>query len=118
MKFKSIRRTGGPDAARLVDLEKLSKLIEAEVPEVQTTGRSIPFHQALALRTVMHALREERIRLSVSLDELARRTGIDKSYLSRLETARQENVTLVTVERVAKALNKRVEFVLRDEVSV
>lgn len=117
MKFKSVRRAGGPSPERLAQLESLSAQLEAEVPEVATTGRSVPFHQALAVRAIMHALREVRIGLGLSLDDMAARTGMDKSYLSRLETFRQENVTLVTVERVARALRKRVEFVIVDEGS-
>ena len=62
----------------------------------------------------MNALRNVRLGLGWSLDDLTAPTGIDKSYLSRLETSRQENITLVTVEKVARALNKRVEFALID----
>ena len=117
MKFKSVRREGLPTAEKLAELEALSALVEAEVPNVETTGQSVPFHQGLALRAIMHSLRDVRIGLGWSLDDLAAKTGIDKSYLSRLETSRQENVTLVTVEKVARALRKRVEFSLVDEES-
>lgn len=114
MKFKSVRREGQPAPDKLAELEALSALVEAEVPEVQTTGQSVPFHQALALRAIMHALKGVRVERGWSLDDLAARTGMDKSYLSRLETARQGNVTLATIEKVAKALRKDVKIVLVD----
>ena len=82
MKFKSERRKGLPNPEKLAELEALSALVEAEVPHIGTTGQSAPFHHNLALRAIMHALRNVRLGLGWSLDDLAARTGIDKSYLS------------------------------------
>jgi XRE family transcriptional regulator, regulator of sulfur utilization len=57
-------------------------------------------------RTAMRikALREAR---AFSQEELAKRAGISRGYLARLETARQDP-TLTTLEKLAKALRVKV----------
>lgn len=50
------------------------------------------------------AVREQRKRLDVSQEELAMRIDADQAYVSRIE-AGQMNVTLETVEHVARALH-------------
>jgi transcriptional regulator with XRE-family HTH domain len=49
-------------------------------------------------------LRESR---AFSQEELAKRAGISRGYLARLETARQDP-TLSTLEKLAKALRVKV----------
>jgi len=49
-------------------------------------------------------LREAR---ALSQEELAKRAGISRGYLARLETARQDP-TLTTLETLAKALGVKV----------
>ena len=57
-------------------------------------------------RTAMRIkkLREAR---AFSQEELAKRAGISRGYLARLETARQDP-TLTTLEKLAKALRVKV----------
>jgi len=57
-------------------------------------------------RTAMRIkkLREAR---AFSQEELAKRAGISRGYLARLETARQDP-TLSTLEKLAKALRVKV----------
>ena len=57
-------------------------------------------------RTAMRSktLREAR---AFSQEELAKRAGISRGYLARLETARQDP-TLTTLEKLAKALRVKV----------
>ena len=58
------------------------------------------------------AVKIERNRLNVSQEELAMRIGADQAYVSRIE-AGQMNVTLETVEQIAKALQVDVVDLLR-----
>jgi transcriptional regulator with XRE-family HTH domain len=55
-----------------------------------------------------------RRRSGLSLADLAKRTGIDKAYLSRLENAQQGNTTLETLRRVAQALGKELVLGFND----
>jgi transcriptional regulator with XRE-family HTH domain len=61
-------------------------------------------------RTAMRikTLREAR---AFSQEELAKRAGISRGYLARLETARQDP-TLTTLEKLAKALRVKVTELL------
>ena len=69
----------------------------------------------VALLQVMHRLKAVREGLGLSLADLAERSGIDKAALSRLETGRNPNPSLGTVNRVATALGKRVRLTIEDD---
>ena len=114
MKFKSQKLDKPFDSATRAEIEATTAQLEAEIPNIKTTGVSLPFHETLALMSLMASLREVRQKLGLSLDEVAVRSGIDKSYLSRLETNRQENVTLSTIDKIARALKMQVRLVLVD----
>ncbi len=58
------------------------------------------------------ALREQS---GLSLADLETLTGIDKAALSRLENGQVDNPTYSTLDRVAKALKKRLRLVLDDD---
>lgn len=49
-------------------------------------------------------LRRYRVALGLSQEKLALEAGIDRSYVGRVERG-SENVTIVTLEALAKALN-------------
>ncbi|MDA8189579.1 MAG: helix-turn-helix domain-containing protein [Dehalococcoidales bacterium] len=56
------------------------------------------------VRSFGEAMREERERRGWSKNELARRSGLDPSYIYRLETGRVVSPSIETVRRVADAL--------------
>jgi transcriptional regulator with XRE-family HTH domain len=60
------------------------------------------------MATKIKALREQR---KMTQEQLAERAGIGRSYLARLETARQDP-TLSTLEKIAKALRVKVAKLL------
>lgn len=62
-------------------------------------------------RTAMR-IRQLRIEREMSQRELAARSGISRGYLTRLEAA-QQDPTLGTLERLAKALKVPVEKLLK-----
>jgi transcriptional regulator with XRE-family HTH domain len=61
------------------------------------------------LAVKLKALREQR---GLSQEELAAAAGLSRTYLARLETARQDP-TLSTIEKLAKALNVDVAKLLK-----
>ena len=56
------------------------------------------------MATKIKALRERR---RLTQEQLAERAGVSRTYLARLETARQDP-TLSTLEKLAKALGVKV----------
>jgi hypothetical protein len=55
----------------------------------------------------LSALRRERLRQGLSLAEVAVRTGMSKTELSKLETGKLSNPTVATLRTYARALGKR-----------
>jgi transcriptional regulator with XRE-family HTH domain len=64
------------------------------------------------IKTMALRLRELRKERGISQEELAERASISRTYLARLETARQDP-TLSTLEKLAKALKVPVERLLK-----
>jgi transcriptional regulator with XRE-family HTH domain len=67
------------------------------------------------VRRVMAALKAERERQGLSLAQLAKRAGLDKGAISKLETGVQVNPTLDTLSRLAAGLGVRLGLLLRPE---
>ena len=49
-------------------------------------------------------VREERIKLNLSQEELAGRDGVHRTYIGMIERA-EKNITLENIKKVCKALN-------------
>ena len=49
-------------------------------------------------------VREHRMKLGLSQEELASRAGVHRTYIGMIERA-EKNITLENIERVCKALN-------------
>ena len=64
------------------------------------------------VESVAQRLRALRGKRRLSQEELARKAGISRTYLARLETARQDP-TLTTMEKLAKALKVTVAELLK-----
>jgi transcriptional regulator with XRE-family HTH domain len=60
------------------------------------------------------AMRLKKLRRDrgLSQEELAAKAGISRTYLARLETARQDP-TLATLEKLAKALRVKLEMLVK-----
>lgn len=56
-------------------------------------------------------VREERIKLDLSQEELAVRAGVHRTYVGMVERA-EKNITLRNIERVAKALRININELL------
>ncbi len=68
----------------------------------------------LMLHCLLFELKKERERQKLTIAQLAAMTGIDQAALSRLETLKNTNPTFQTVNRIAAALGKFINFSLAD----
>ena len=58
-------------------------------------------------------IRQERMRLGISQEELAARAGVHRTYIGMIERA-EKNITLENIEKVCKALNTSVSEFFKD----
>ena len=66
------------------------------------------------LMRILARLRTLRTAAGLSLADVARRSGMDRAAISRLENAVNDNPTLETLGRYAKALGKRLVVTIAD----
>ncbi len=52
-------------------------------------------------------VREKRLRLGLSQEELASKAGVHRTYIGMIERA-EKNITLENIEKIAKALDKKI----------
>ncbi len=100
-----------------LDIKRLKALalkIDREEGDELKAKASAYKREADRLREIFRQLQAERQRQNLSLSEVARRSGIDKGRLSRLESEEYPNVTIDTLERYAQALHKRIVVALVD----
>jgi transcriptional regulator with XRE-family HTH domain len=74
--------------------------------------RAASLDQLAELLRQLKAAREER---GLSLSDLTKRTGMDRSALSKLEAGQRPNPTVDTLVRYAEAVGKRLVVSLADE---
>jgi len=53
-------------------------------------------------------VKEERLKLGISQEELAERAGLHRTYIGMIERA-EKNITLLNIEKITKALNLSVK---------
>ncbi len=85
-----------PNAAQARAIKKRATLADAEARAIMAEMENCPeFCKTIRLR---------RMELGMTLEQLAKTTGISKANLSRLEWGRTTNPTLGTLRRVGEAL--------------
>ena len=52
-------------------------------------------------------VREERIKLGLSQEEVASRAGVHRTYIGMIERA-EKNITLENIQKICKAINLRI----------
>jgi DNA-binding XRE family transcriptional regulator len=110
------RHTAADRARHKAIREKLNgRLTPEELVESGEYGPPVPHGLVLDTMRLLGQLRATRQATGLSLAALAKASGIDKPALSRLETGRQDNPTLMTLLRYAHALGKRLVWTLEDE---
>jgi DNA-binding XRE family transcriptional regulator len=97
------RRLTPEEAAKY---RQVREQVAAELPELieRHEERMATLDQLDALLQQLKAAREER---GLSLADLTRLTGMDRSALSKLETGQRPNPTIETLVRYAEAVGKR-----------
>jgi DNA-binding Xre family transcriptional regulator len=96
---------------------KIRDQILKELPEIRKHAKQrleVLSREGTPLRQLLGALRAERERRGLSLNDIFQRTGIDRAALSRLENNEDANPTLSTLERYAEALGKQMIVLLSD----
>jgi predicted transcriptional regulator len=82
-------------------LEDLVRTGECDPDAVMTMGMYFDVQRAL------QALKRERQRCDLSIGDVAKRSGLDRAVVSRLENGKQDNPTVATLMRYAAAIGKR-----------
>ncbi len=97
-----------------VKLRKIRQQVAAELPDLMArhAERMAALDQLDALLKQLKAARKE---LGLSLADITRRTGMDHSAVSKLETGKRANPTVQTLIRYAEAVGKRLVVSLADD---
>jgi DNA-binding XRE family transcriptional regulator len=74
----------------------------------------LPMGEYLSIRVAVSALKKAREAAGLSLADVAEKSGIDKSALSKIETGQHPNPTVSTLCRYAHALGKQWSWKLED----
>jgi len=82
---------------------------DCDPDSVMTMGHYFEIRQALS------ALKLERQRAGLSLAQVAKRSGLDRAVVSRLENGKLDNPTVATLMRYATALGKRLLWSYQDD---
>jgi ribosome-binding protein aMBF1 (putative translation factor) len=90
------------------------KPTRASLEASEEYGPGLPTVTYFALMGLLKRMRELREAAGLSLADVADRAGMDKAFVSRLETG-QGNPTVDTLARYAAAIGKRVVFGVEDE---
>ena len=78
----------------------------------------LPMGEYLSIRVAVSALKKAREAAGLSLAEVAEKSGIDKSAISKIETGQHPNPTVSTLCRYAHALGKQWSWTLEDVPAV
>jgi ribosome-binding protein aMBF1 (putative translation factor) len=82
-------------------LEDLVREGDCDPDAVMTMGMYFDVQKAL------QALKRDRQRRGISINDVAERSGLDRAVVSRLENGKQDNPTVATLMRYAAAIGKR-----------
>ncbi len=94
---------------------KIRELVAEELPELRARAKA-RLQELREATEVFAELRKVREAQGLSLADVQRLTGIDRSALSKLERGERLNFTVDTLTRYAAAVGKHVLFQLTDVV--
>ena len=101
------------------ELEEIRKRFQRERPslaELQASGdagEAVPLGEYLDLRLMLATLKKHREHQGLSLADVADRSGMDRSAVSRLENGAYVNPTVDTLHRYAEAIGAAIGFSVR-----
>jgi transcriptional regulator with XRE-family HTH domain len=70
----------------------------------------VPQAELIAMLELAAELKKTRISRKLSLTDVAKRSGIDKASLSRIENGQNINPTVRTLETIARCIGARLRF--------
>ena len=88
--------------------------LEELVARRELSGNPVSLGAYLNLRLLVGNLRKLREQVSLSLSDVAERSGMDKAMLSRLENGHVANPGIETIARYLDALDKVLEWRVTD----
>jgi len=112
-KIKEIVRDRRLTEEEAAKYREIRALVADELPELRVRARA-RLRELRELRELFAELKQVREARGLSLGDMQRLTGIDRSALSKLERGERVNFTIDTATRYAAALGKHVLFQLAD----
>ena len=88
--------------------------LEELIARGELSGKPVTLDAYVNLRLLVGSLRKLREEVQLSLSDVARRSGMDKAMLSRLENGRVANPGIETISRYLDALDKVLEWRVAD----
>jgi ribosome-binding protein aMBF1 (putative translation factor) len=111
MKVQRIFRANRKTAEERARERKLREKLQREKPLVRSDACDPDAVMTMGMyfdvQRTLQALKRERERRGLSIGDLAERSGLDRSVVSRLENGKQDNPTVATLMRYAAAIGKR-----------
>lgn len=113
--YRKIERT----AAERRRLEEIRERFRRERPGLDDlraagdAGEAVAHGEYVDLRIMLAALKKHREAMGLSLAEVAGRSGMDRSAISRLENGVYVNPTVDTLYRYAEAIGTEIAFSVR-----
>jgi ribosome-binding protein aMBF1 (putative translation factor) len=122
MKARRIFRASGKTAEERVLEQTLREQLQKERPSLEDlvrTGACDPdavmtMGMYFDVQKAFQALKREREQRGLRIDDVAERSGLDRSVVSRLENGKQDNPTVATLMRYAAAVGKRILWSYED----
>jgi predicted transcriptional regulator len=113
MSLRRITRDRRLSPEEAATYRQIREQVSEELPELirRHDERLVSLDQLAELVHELKAAREEK---GLSLSDLTRLTGMDRSALSKLETGQRLNPTIETLVRYADAVGKRLVVELAD----
>lgn len=112
---KQLRRDRKLTQEEAARYQTIREEVESEKPEIfakaQHARRDARRRQ---LSSIMQSLKEAREAKGLSLADIYKQTGIDRSALSKLENVTNENPTIDTLLRYAEVVGKRLSIQVVD----
>jgi DNA-binding XRE family transcriptional regulator len=94
----------------IMNCSNLDELLNADFGEVGTPSRE-EFDKETEAFCLAQTLKEERIRVGLTQEQLAEKIGTKKTYISRLENGKAD-VQLTTLFRIFEGLGRRVSLTI------
>jgi predicted XRE-type DNA-binding protein len=112
-KIKEIVRDRRLTEEEAAKYRQIRELVAEELPELRARAKA-RLQEIREAREVFTELKKAREARGLSLGDVQRLTGIDRSALSKLERGERVNFTVDTMTRYASAVGKHVLFQLED----